>query len=482
MQQSYKLPSIGQIILLAAGILGTIFLFVQVLELPIQLALLVSWFMVIGMGKWLGLSYPKMQQGLNQGIAQGMDAILVLVSVGALIGSWMAAGIVPNIIYLGLSIINPEIFLLAAFLICTITSIATGTSFGTIGTAGIAMMGIGAGFDLPMPIVAGAAICGAYVGDKLSPLSDTTVMTASLCRVNLIDHIRSMLYVSVPAFILSALLFLLVGLSYNHSGSIGQANEVMTAIANEYTLAWYMLIPAITLVVLLILKFPSVPVICFGALLGVVWAVIFEQQPVVEAIMTLYQGNRIDSDVSFINILLNRGGIVSMLEVILLVILALGLGGLMEITGVLSTISTSLQRWAKNRGRLGVSTLFAGFLGNFLGGAAYVSLITASTITGKNYDKQGIDRRVLSRNTEAGGTITTPMIPWTDGGVFMATTLGVATTAYLPYLWYHFFVLILSAVYGYANWFCFEKAPDSVHRNSTNTDTTFHSNNFKGDL
>ncbi|OFC70227.1 Na+/H+ antiporter NhaC [Alteromonas confluentis] len=457
MQQSHRLPTIMEIVVIAAGIIGAIFLFVQVLALPIQLALITAWFIIIAMGKRLGLSYEQMQAGLCKGIGHGMEAILVLVAVGALIGSWMAGGIVPNIIYSGLSIMNPHIFLLAAFIICAVTSLATGTSFGTIGTAGIAMIGIGAGFGLPLPLVAGAAICGAYVGDKLSPLSDTTVMTASLCRVPLTSHIRSMLYVSVPAFIIAGVLFLIAGYVLAHNGSTAQAQQVMNAIAAEYTIAWYMLLPAAAVVALLIMKLPSVPVIFFGAVLGVVWAIMFEGMDAISAISTLYGGNHINSDVDFINILLNRGGITSMLEVILLVMLALGLGGLMEVTGVLSSISAGLERWATNTGRLGVSTLFAGFLGNVLGGAAYVSLITATALTGKNYDKMGVDRRVLSRNTEAGGTLTTPMVPWTDGGVFMATTLGVATTTYLPFLWYHFAVLIISVFYGYANWFSFAK-------------------------
>jgi NhaC family Na+:H+ antiporter len=454
MQQN-RLPTIYEILFLSLLIVGVIFLFVQVFALPIQLALLVSWFIVMAMGKILGLNYRQMQQGLTTGIAQGMDAILILIAVGALIGSWMAGGVVPNIIYLGLSLMNPNIFLLAAFIICAVTSLATGTSFGTAGTAGIAMMGIGAGFGLPLPLVAGAVISGAYLGDKLSPLSDTTVMTASLCKVNMIEHIRSMLYVGIPASILAGLIFLIVGFSYGSDGNTTRADEMMFALAEEYTIAWYMFIPALAVIALLVKKLPTVPVIFFGALLGVVWAWWFEEATFIEAMFTLYSGNMINSPVPFLNTLLNRGGIASMLEVILLVMIALGLGGLMDVTGVLSSISNGLQRWASNTGKLGVSTIFAGFLGNVFGGAAYVSLITASTITGKNYDKLGVDRRVLSRNTEAGGTITTPMVPWTDGGVFMATTLGVSTVAYLPYLWFHFLVILISIFYGYANWFCF---------------------------
>lgn len=456
--QTVRQPSLLQVGLLAGVIILMIIVMTQYTPLPIQLALLGAWFATLGLGKWLGRSYESMQNGLLTGISQGMEAILVLIAVGALIGSWMAGGIVPSIIYYGLSVMTPQIFLFAAFFICAVTSLATGTSFGTIGTAGIAMMGIGEGFGLPAPLVAGAAISGAYVGDKLSPLSDTTVMTASLCRVDLIEHIKSMLYISVPAIVIASALFLFTGILTGHQGSTGRATEVMAVIDAWFTVSPFMILPALAVITLLILRQPAVPVIFFGALLGVVWAVLFQQQDVIPALETLYGGSHIESDDNVIAVLLNRGGMVSMLPNILLIILALGIGGLMEATGVLATITTSLQRWADNVTKLGLSTLLAGIIGNILGGAAYVSLITASTITGKNYDATGTDRRVLSRNAESGGTVVTPMIPWSDGGVFMATTLGVTTAAYLPYLWYHLLVLGIAVLYSFTGWFHFNNA------------------------
>ncbi|MDC8829253.1 Na+/H+ antiporter NhaC [Alteromonas gilva] len=457
--QQKRLPSLSEILILTVLLLGIIFICVHSLGLPIQLAFIACWFVVMGFGKYLGYAYHHLQNGAIAGVNQGMDAILILIAVGALIGSWMAGGIVPNIIHLGLSVMDPALFLPAAFIICAITSLATGTSFGTAGTAGIAMMGIGAGFELPLALVAGVVISGAYVGDKLSPLSDTTVMAASMCQVNLIAHIKSMLYVSVPACVIACLAFLLVGLGFEHDGNTGTAQQVMAAIATHYSIGWYMLLPALVVIGLLMLRLPSFPVICFGALLGVVWAVVFEQTPLVSALDALYNGNFINTDVEFLQILLNRGGIVSMLSVILLVILALGLGGLMASVGVLTTVCNALQNWATNTGRLGLSTMLCGVLGNALGGAAYVSIMTASTITGRNYEQLGIDKRVLSRNVECGGTVTTPMIPWSDGGIFMATTLGVSTLSYLPFMWYHWLVLAIAGLYSYAGWFHYAPLP-----------------------
>ncbi|MEQ5858313.1 Na+/H+ antiporter NhaC [Halomonas sp. EF61] len=447
-----RLPGMAEVLAVMIGFIAIMFLSINVLGLPIQLSLFASWFLVMALGVRLKIRYASMQEGLINGIHNGMEAVLVLTTVGALIGTWIAGGIVPSIIYYGLTVMDPQIFLFAAFIICALTSLATGTSFGTAGTAGVAMMGIGHSFGIPLPLVAGAVISGAYVGDKMSPLSDTTVMTASLCKVNLIDHIRSMMLVSAPAILIAGVLFLVVGFFFiDGNVDTSRATVAMQALETHFTISPWLLLPAVIVIGLLTRRFPAIPVITFGAVLGSICAWWAQDVSPVDAIRIAYDGNAMASDVEFLNTLLNRGGIQSMLGVVALILFALGLGGLMDRVGILKAISNGFLRWANNPGRLTLSTMLGGFFGNFFGGAAYVSLITASTITEKNYDDQGIDRRVLSRNAEAGGTVTTPMVPWTDGGVFMATTLGVSTMAYLPFLWYHMLVIAISLFYGYAN-------------------------------
>lgn len=458
-----RLPTMGEVVTVMVGFIAIMFLYINVFDLPIQLALFSAWFLVMGLGLRLKMSYATMQQGLIDGIHNGMEAVLVLTTVGALIGTWIAGGIVPSIIYYGLSVMSPQIFLFAAFFICAITSLATGTSFGTAGTAGVAMMGIGHSFGIPLPLVAGAVISGAYVGDKMSPLSDTTVMTASLCRVSLVDHIRSMLWVSGPAAMIASLLFLVVGFFYIGDSVDTQRTQIaMEALQGHFTINLWMLLPAVIVIGLLTRRYPAIPVITFGAVMGSLCAWLAQGVAPIEALRTAYEGNAMQSDVEFLNTLLNRGGMESMLGVVALILFALGLGGLMERIGVLQTISNGFLRWANNPGRLTVSTMLSAFFGNFFGGAAYVSVITGSTITEKSYDEQGVDRRVLSRNVEAGGTITTPMVPWTDGGVFMASTLGVSTLTYLPFLWYHMLVIVLSIAYGYANIAIWRTTPTST--------------------
>lgn len=465
-EDTKRLPTLPEILFVLIGFTLIMYLFIVQFEISIQLALLATWGLIMGVGLKIGYSYKQMQDGLLRGIYDGLESVLILISVGALIGTWIAGGVVPSIIYYGLSVISPEIFLMAAFLICSITSIATGTSFGSAGTAGIAMMGIGTSLGFPLPLVAGAVISGCYVGDKLSPLSDTTVMTASLSKVDLIEHIKSMLTVSIPAWVITALLFLGVGFFYLGDGDMSSSTQTMAALEEYFKIGWYMVIPAIFVIALLAMKKPAIPVILFGAVLGAIWAFLFQGKSALDAINIMYAGNTIESGVPFIDNLLNRGGIVFMLDVIVLILFALGVGGLMERIGILRAIGDYLAKWANNAGRTTLATVISGFFGNFFGGAAYVSLITASKITENNYDRLHIDRRVLSRNTEAGGTLTTPMVPWSDGGVFMATALGVSTVSYLPFLWFNFLALIISLIYGFRNLFIWYTHPEAADRHT----------------
>lgn len=458
MVKNPRLPSVAILLCILALFVVIMFGSIVILELPIQLALLAVWFMIMGFGLYLGNSYLKMEKGLLKGIYEGMGAILILIAVGALIGSWIAGGVVPTMIYYGLGIISPGMFLMAAMIICSITAIATGTSFGAAGTAGIAMMGIGESFGLPVYLVAGAVISGCYVGDKMSPLSDTTVMTASLSKVDLFRHIHSMAYVSVPAFIIAAIAYWITGsVIYEGTGDLTIAENTMAGLQETFTISWYMLVPAAVVIIMLIFKLPSVPVIIFGALLGSLWAALFQGYGFIEAIQTLYSGSSYSTGIEFIDILLDRGGITFMLEVILLIILALGVGGLLQTIGAFTVIGDIFAKWATNTGNLTLTTMLASFFGVFFGGAAYVSLLTGTKITEENYDRKKISRTLLSRNVEAGGTVTTPMVPWSDGGVFMATTLGVATLTYIPFFWYGFLVIIISLIYGYFGLFILEK-------------------------
>ena len=434
------------------GIMSTVLIF----KVPVPLALFCTWFTVFLFGKLIGFSYESLQDGLIKGILSGMIGVLIIITVGAIIGSWIAGGIVPSVIYYGLNAINPTLFLPIAFFVCAITSLVTGTSFGSVGTVGIAMMGIGHGFDLPLPIVAGAVISGAYVGDAISPLSDTTVLAASLCEVTLIDHVKSMAWVGIPAGIVAFTAFALTGSGYaTDSQSMAITDSLIAQLGESFVISPLLLLPLVVTIILLAMKKPAMPVIFIGACLGVLCAWLVQGNTFIEAFKTLYLGNVGTYAGENLDRILNRGGISSMLPVVVIVIFALGLGGLMERLGVLDAVARKLSKLAKGAGSLSVITILCGFFGSVFGGAAYVSLFTASSMTKKIYDTFSINRTVLSRNSEAGGTLSCPMIPWTSGAMFMSTTTGVGTLSYLPFMWYHFLFIafsILAGITGYAIW------------------------------
>ncbi|RAS74771.1 Na+/H+ antiporter NhaC [Priestia endophytica] len=458
-----RLPTIPEIVIILGAFLALVLSFTVFLDLPIQMALFISWFLVIILGVRLGHKYQDLQKSIMDGISNGLEAVLILVSVGALIGTWIAGGVVPTLIYYGLEFIHPSIFLLATLIICSIMSIATGTSWGTVGTAGIAMIAIGEGLGMPLPLVAGAVLSGAYFGDKLSPLSDSTVLASSLSKVDVLRHVRAMLVLSIPAYIITAILFTITGFVYAGKNiDVEKVAFLKSSLQKHFDIDIWMLIPAIIVVVLLALKKPSIPVIVTGALLGAIWADVFQGMDFVDGIRTAYNGFSINTGVDFMDGILNRGGIVGMLDTLVVIIFGLGFGGLLEKLGVLKVIVSTFEKKLTSAGNVTLSTLIVALLGNILGCAMYVSLILTPKIMEKSYDKLKLDRRVLSRNTEVGGTLTSGMVPWSDNGIYMAGILGVSTFSYLPFMWLSFVALGLALIYGYTGkfiWYVDENSP-----------------------
>ncbi|TAH83524.1 malate-H+/Na+-lactate antiporter MleN [Bacillus sp. PS93] len=449
-----RLPTLFEIIIVLGVFLALVLSFTVFLDLPIQLALFVSWFIAMLLGIRLGYSYKDLQNAIVHGISNGLEAVLILVSVGALIGTWIAGGVVPTLIYYGLEFIHPSIFLLATLIICSIMSVATGTSWGTVGTAGIAMIAIGEGLGIPLPLVAGAILSGAYFGDKLSPLSDSTVLASSLSKVDVLAHVRAMLYLSIPAYVITAILFTIVGFMYGGKNiDLDKVEFLKSSLQNTFDIHIWMLIPAVVVIVLLAMKKPSMPVIVIGALLGAIWAVVFQGMDIAHAIATAYNGFSIKTDVEFLNGLLNRGGIVGMLDSLVVIIFGLGFGGLLEKLGVLKVIVSTFEKKLTSAGNVTLSTLIVAFLANIFGCAMYVSLILTPKIMEDSYDRLHLDRRVLSRNSEVGGTLTSGMVPWSDNGIYMAGILGVSTFSYLPFMWLSFVAIGLAIIYGYTGKF-----------------------------
>ncbi|MRI31990.1 Na+/H+ antiporter NhaC [Endozoicomonas sp. OPT23] len=433
---------LGAFLLLASG-------FTAVLSLPVQLALFIGWFLVIGAGLYLGHSYKDLEHSAARGIFEGTPAILILLSVGILTGTWVTGGIVPTIIYYGLNTISPSLFLPAAILICSLTSLATGTSWGAAGTAGIAMMGIGQGMGIPAPITAGAVLSGVYFGDKLSPLSDSVILAAGMSGVSVSTHIIRMLPISLSSYLFTLVLFTITGLSYSNNVDLQQVEAISSAIASHFHITWISLIPPFVVIGLLSRSKPAFPVITLGAFLGPLWAVVFQDVNLVDALRSAWEPIHVSTHINILDQLLNGGGMFNMLSSLAVIVLGLGFGSLLEAIGVITVIAEKMSRLIKGETSLTSYTIFTGFMANLLGSAMYVSLIMTPKLLTKTYDRLNADRHLLSRNSEFGGTLTSAMVPWSDNGIFMAGVLGVSTFEYIPFMWLTFSCIGLAILFSY---------------------------------
>lgn len=448
-----RLPNLMQVILALGLFLLMAFSFTAQLNLPIQLALYIGWFIIIALGIHLGHQYKELEQAALGGISNGLGAVLILLAVGALVGTWISGGIVPTIIYYGLKAIHPSVFLLATMVICSLTALATGTSWGAAGTAGIAMMGIGQGLGVPAPITAGAVLSGCYFGDKMSPLSDSVILASSMSNVEVVEHIKGMLPIATISYVITGIMFTAFGFHYAGNVDMSQVQSVIHAMEKQFYITPYSFIPVVIVLGLLAMRMPSFPVISFGSLLGIIWAVMIQDVDFLVAFNTAWAPFEIDSGIAFIDSILNRGGMSSMLGSVAVIVFGLGFGGLLDKVGVLETIARLFERRINNSGSLATSTIGTAFMGNVFGSAMYVSLILTPKICAKNYDRLGYQRKNLSRNAEFGGTLTSGMVPWSDNGIYMASILGVATLSYAPFMWLSFVCIAVTIFTSYMGWF-----------------------------
>ncbi|WP_461536572.1 Na+/H+ antiporter NhaC [Spongorhabdus nitratireducens] len=445
-----KLPSSFQIILLLALFLSLTFSFTSLLDLPIQLALFIGWCPVVLLGLHLGHTYQHLESAAMNGISRGLGAVFILLAVGALTGSWLTGGVVPAIIYYGLDILDPSLFLPMSVLLCAAMALVTGTSWGAAGTAGIAVMSMGEGLNIPAPLCAGAVLSGIYFGDKLSPLSDSVLLASSMSGVEIVSHIRGMLPISLISMAITLLIFAVVGFEYNNELNSERIVSIRAELESYFNLTPATLIPIIPVVVLLARRNPALPVMALGAFLGILWGIWQQHLDPSHAVQAAW--NPITPDhlqFPLIADLLEKGGMERMLGSLVVIVLGLGFGSLLESIGVVTVIANYLQRMTQSEAGLTSTTLLTGFLGNLFGSAMYVSLILTPRLLIGSYDRINADRRLLSRNTEFGGTLTSGMVPWSDNGIFMTAVLGVPTMMYLPYMWLSWVCIGLTLIFAW---------------------------------
>jgi NhaC family Na+:H+ antiporter len=370
--------------------------------------------------------------------------------VGLMIGTWISGGIVPAMIYYGLKVLSPGIFLVATMIICSIISLGTGSSWSTAGTVGVALIGVGQGLGVPAAMVAGAIISGAYFGDKMSPLSDTTNLAPAVAGTDLFSHIRHMVYTVVPAYVISLGLYAFLGARF--SGGVIESRNIETmlsTIKSNFFIHPLLLIPPILVVVMVVLKIPPLPALLGGTLLGAVFAVLTQSRSLGEIIQAAHSGYISHSGVAMVDELLSRGGLMSMMETVALIICALSFGGIMEKTGMLEALAAALLKRVRRTGSLVATTVFSCIGMNIIAADQYIAIVVPGRMFKNAFDAKGLHPKNLSRVLENSGTMTSPLIPWNSCGAFMGATLGVSPLLYLPYAFLNLSVPLVSIFYGY---------------------------------
>jgi len=396
-----------------------------------------------------GYSWKEIEEMMYKGIRLALPAVIIIMLVGLVIGSWMGGGIVATMIFYGLKIITPSWFLVAIALICALVSLAIGSSWSTMATIGVAGMGIGLSMGIPAGMVAGAVISGAYFGDKMSPLSDTTNLAAGLTGTDLFDHIKHMLYTTIPGLLIALAVFTFLGRKFGSGeaelSSIAKTSQVMQ---ESFIISPWLLLVPLAVIVMVALKIPAVPALIIGIVLGFISHITIQGGTFANALHALQSGFAIETGNKLVDNLFNGGGLDSMMYTVSMTIVAMTFGGILEYSGMLRAIMKQLLKVVKSTSSLIISTIGACVLTNATCSEQYVSIVVPSRMFSKTYKDMGLSSKNLSRALEDGGTLTSVFIPWNTCGVFIFGTLGVSVVEYGPYAILNFAVPLLSIVYA----------------------------------
>lgn len=445
----------------------------SVMEGASQIALLVASAVCVFIGMlFFKVKWQSFEVGIKENIANVGSAIVMLLFIGAIGGTWMLSGVVPTMIYYGMQIVNPKIFLLICCVVSAVVSIVTGSSWTTIATIGVALIGIGQGYGISTSWIAGAVISGAYFGDKVSPLSDTTVIASSTVGVPLFEHIRYMMITTVPAMLISMIVFLIAGFSFG-IGTLQGADDFADALKSTFNIGpWLMLIPLSTFVMILF-KLPSLVVLFLSAVLAAVFIPISQPQIIpylinignettivdtIKAMMISSYGNTsVETSNAMLTELIATRGMSGMMNTIWLIICAMCFGGVMMASGMIANITNLIMKFIKRTVTLVGSTVFTGIFSNVCISDQYLSIILTCNIFKDYYDKNGYEPRLLSRSAEDSATVTSPLVPWNTCGMTHATVLNVATLSYLPYCIFNILSPIMSIVVAAIGWKIYRK-------------------------
>lgn len=406
-----------------------------------------------------GYKWDDIEKFMLETMSDGLQALVILLIVGMLIGTWIISGVVPTMIYYGLLIISPTVFLAMSYTLTSIVAFATGSSWSTAGTVGIALVGIGQAMNIPLEMVAGTVVAGAYFGDKMSPLSDTTNLGAAISGAQLFEHIKHVVYPLVPSFIISIALYAVLGFQYGGASIDKEGiDAILNGLSSIFVINPIMLIPPLVVIVSVIKKMPAIPGLFISAFIAALLAMGIQGASLSDVISVAFSGYESHSGSEVIDSLLSRGGMVSMGSIIALVLVAMGFGGIIQKSGMLPLLLDKVLTIAKGIGGLICATVLTGVIAEMLMGSQYLSVIVTGSMYKDRYAEKGLAPKNLSRCVVNSGCTVSPLVPWSNCGAFMAGTLGVATLSYAPFAFSCYLTPIISIIIGFIG-FTIERIP-----------------------
>ena len=403
----------------------------------------------------LGYKWAAIEKSMLDGIYKALQSIIILAIIGILTGVWLDAGVVPTMIYYGLQILSPGIFYLGALLICSITALATGTSWGTMGTMGVALMGIGFGLGMNPAITAGAIISGAYFGDKMSPLSDTTNLAPAMAGTDVMTHVKFMLPSTIVTYLVAAVFFLVMGLVQYQGGEadMSSVTTLSTALKDMFTINPLLLLPPVVVIVAVALKMPAIPGIVLGIVTGAIVGMVFQPECSLGSLFSCgMNGFSCETGIYEIDELLNSGGLMNMMFSISMTIIAMMFGGIMEDTHQLEVIVDKVKTLAKSPAGLVALTEVTCVASNATMPEQYISIVVPGRMYAEEYRKKGLHPATLSNALESAGTVTSALIPWNTCGVFILGTLNIGVAQYAPYAVFNWLMPLMTIAMAYLGW------------------------------
>lgn len=431
-----------------------------------QIALLIAAALAGLIAVRLGFKWNDVVKKVVSTIGSAMPSILILLLIGSLAGTWMISGVVPAMIYYGLDIISPKLFLVTAVVVSAIVSIATGSSWSTIATIGIALLGIGKAIGISEAVVAGAIISGAYFGDKMSPLSDTTNLAPAMAGTDLFTHIRYMTYTTVPSMVITLIAFLIIGFNYDFSIATINVENVKVAIDGTFNTSPLLFLVPVILITIIILKMPPLPALFIGTIMGGIFAIIFQPEIInqiagitdnyakasyISVMKSMFGDVSLTTPDANVNDLLSTSGMRGMLDTVWLILSAMVFGGIMESAGFLKRITQPIVKYAKSTGSLVASTVGTCIFFNTTASDQYIALVVPGRMYRKTYQEKGLKPEVLSRTLEDSGTMTSVLIPWNTCGATQSRVLGVDTWSYAPYAFFNILSPLMTILFAYLN-------------------------------